>query len=674
MIQVIVTLLIINSSFYSFYNMKKVFKATLVTFLLLPLMVYSQQSKEDSLWLILKSAKVKKMTFSDLIAIQKDYASYNKKLRMAYSYELLGRRDLMANEKQKAEAYLMVAENFRFFGDNIMQSKAYFEESIKLFTKQKNLRKKAEAINLLGAYYQNIDEDSIAIKLYTESLQIAEKIKDTAGILRPYRGFVFIFTKMGLYDKAIAYGLEGIKRSEHFHKEISVAFLSNNTGNAYLQSGQFDLAIAFYKKALSINKDAENIVRNSSNIGNAYLYLNKIDSAAKYLNRVEVLLPQVKVPRAFIFAYSYIAKLRNHQKRYQQAIGYANEAIRYAKGYQLESISDAAYESLVFSYKKMNMPDSALVALENYWKIKQRFLETSRNKTVAQVEQKFHKYRNEKEIELKAAEIELLKKDLVVDKLLRNGALVMSILLALMAILYYNRYKLKQRTSEVLTIKNLEIEKQKMQIQTSLEEKDILLKELHHRVKNNLAIVSSLLRIQSNKLEDEKAIQAVRQGQQRIDAMSMIHQRLYLSDKITSINIKEYVNDLAESLMNAYGYNCDNFDLELAIESEELDVDLAMPMGLIINELLTNSFKYAYAKIQQPQLKISIKKNGGLILEIHDNGIGIDIDRWTRASDSFGKKLIVGLTHQLGGTYTIEKNNGTFFKLHIPKEKLKIAA
>lgn len=254
------------------------------------------------------------------------------------------------------------------------------------------------------------------------------------------------------------------------------------------------------------------------------------------------------------------------------------------------------------------------------------------------------------------------------------GAVVISILLAFMAILCYNKYKLQQRISEKLIINNLELEKQKMQIQASLEEKNILLKELHHRVKNNFAMVSSLLRIQSTKLEDEKANQIVLQGQQRINAISMIHQRLYQTDKITSINIKEYVNDLAEGLMNAYGYNCDNFDLDLDIENGELDVDLSMSLGLIINELLTNAFKYAYIKIRQPKLKISIKKNGGLILEIKDNGIGIDIDQWTKTSNSFGKKLIAGLTLQLGGVYTIEKNNGTFFQLQIPKEKLKIAA
>jgi len=258
--------------------------------------------------------------------------------------------------------------------------------------------------------------------------------------------------------------------------------------------------------------------------------------------------------------------------------------------------------------------------------------------------------------------------------LIRDGAIGLSMLLALTVVLYYNKYKLKQRTSEELTIKNLEIEQQKILVQTSLEEKDILLKELHHRVKNNFAIVSSLLRIQSDKLEDEKAIQAVRQGLQRIDAMAMIHQRLYLTEKITSINIKLYINDLAESLMNAYGYNYDNFDLVLDIENEELDVDLAMPLGLIIHELLSNSFKYAYTNIEEPNLKISIKKNAGLTLEMQDNGIGIDIDRWTRTTDTFGKKLITGLTLQLGGTYTIQNSNGTLFKLQIPKEKLKFVA
>jgi two-component sensor histidine kinase len=212
-------------------------------------------------------------------------------------------------------------------------------------------------------------------------------------------------------------------------------------------------------------------------------------------------------------------------------------------------------------------------------------------------------------------------------------------------------------------LQNKKLNESRQQISAQADQLKLMMKELHHRVKNNLAIVSGLLRIQSNKLEDEAAIQAVRQGQQRVDAMSLIHQRLYQTDKVTTINIKEYIIDLAESLMSAYGFEPNKFDLTIAVEKEELDVDLAIPLGLIINELLTNSFKYAYQNIEKPALNISLKGDKNLDLEIKDNGIGIDLNRWKTAKDSFGKKLISGLVNQIGGKFTIENDKGTVFRM-----------
>lgn len=218
------------------------------------------------------------------------------------------------------------------------------------------------------------------------------------------------------------------------------------------------------------------------------------------------------------------------------------------------------------------------------------------------------------------------------------------------------------------------IKENRSQIQKQSDDLKLMMKELHHRVKNNLAIVSSLLKIQSSKMEDEKAVLAVRQGQQRVEAMSLIHQRLYQNDKVSTINIKEYISDLVDSLMNAYGHEVDNFDVQLNVEQEEMDVDLAISLGLIINELLTNSFKYAYAEAVHPSLKIMLKNKVGLSLEIQDNGPGLDMERWNRAKDSFGKKLIAGLTKQIGGAFTIENQNGTYCRLYISPEKMKLVA
>jgi two-component sensor histidine kinase len=219
------------------------------------------------------------------------------------------------------------------------------------------------------------------------------------------------------------------------------------------------------------------------------------------------------------------------------------------------------------------------------------------------------------------------------------------------------------------------LQRSKATISAQSDQLKVLMKELHHRVKNNLAIVSSLLKLQSNRIEDESAAKAVREGQQRVEAMSLIHQRLYQTDdRLTSINMREYVLDLTENLMLAYGYALDNFDLRLNIEQEELDVDLAIPVGLILNELLTNSFKYAYEHVQTPMLSISLTGKQGVTLEIKDNGPGINELQWKQKGGSFGKRLIKNLSEQTGGEYHIGTDNGTCYKLHIAEQVLRKVA
>lgn len=220
------------------------------------------------------------------------------------------------------------------------------------------------------------------------------------------------------------------------------------------------------------------------------------------------------------------------------------------------------------------------------------------------------------------------------------------------------------------------VRRSRAKIQQQSEQLTLAMRELHHRVKNNLAIVSSLLKLQSNRLEDEKAVQAVRVGQQRVEAMSLIHQRLYHTDRVATVNMREYLTDLAGSLMLAYGYQADAFDLHIDIGEEELDVDVAMPLGLIVNELVTNAFKYAYANVQRPRLRISLRNGNGITLEVQDNGPGIETADWQQTGhrSSFGKRLIVSLSEQLDGRFELVKHNGTLFRLHIPEARLRIAA
>src|SRR6185437_13377342 len=174
---------------------------------------------------------------------------------------------------------------------------------------------------------------------------------------------------------------------------------------------------------------------------------------------------------------------------------------------------------------------------------------------------------------------------------------------------------------------------------------------LHHRVKNNLQIVSSLLGLQRYKSEDAAAISVLQESQDRVQAMSLIHQRLYKNDALSSVNIREYLVDLCESLMSSYGYDRDRFELDISVCTDVLDIDQALPIGLIVNELVTNAFKYAYPGVGRPALRISLEQDHrDLVLVVRDNGVGIDEEGWRQGKDSFGEQLIGALCKQLRAT------------------------
>jgi two-component sensor histidine kinase len=197
------------------------------------------------------------------------------------------------------------------------------------------------------------------------------------------------------------------------------------------------------------------------------------------------------------------------------------------------------------------------------------------------------------------------------------------------------------------------------------------MKEVHHRVKNNLQIVSSLLSLQSHHLADSDAQQAIKIGQQRIEAMSLIHRSLYQQDNPNMVNMQEYVSNLVESILLSFGINEDDFDLHLDVEVKEMDVDMALPLGLIINEWVTNIFKHAYKGIARPALYLALKKKSEVELDIRDNGPGMSRAAWEKPRGSFGIKLVKVLSKQLNGQCEMKNEDGTRLKLLIPLKMKK---
>ena len=243
-------------------------------------------------------------------------------------------------------------------------------------------------------------------------------------------------------------------------------------------------------------------------------------------------------------------------------------------------------------------------------------------------------------------------------------------LLAMLLLLSYRQLRTLYQTNSQLCIANQALTEHNQHIQEQVGRLHLLLQELHHRIRNNLAVVSSLLKLQAHDLPDVAAARAVREGQQRVEAMGLIHQRLYLTDDAATLEMRPYLTTLVESLLVAYGYHADRFDLLLELELPTLGVDRAAPLGLIINELVTNALKHAYAHVKRPLLRISLKaapgSSSGILLEVEDNGSGKQLTDRQPSVTSFGKRLILALSAQLGGQVTTSNSSGTFFRLLVP--------
>ncbi|MEA5624519.1 PAS domain S-box protein [Nostoc sp. UHCC 0251] len=211
------------------------------------------------------------------------------------------------------------------------------------------------------------------------------------------------------------------------------------------------------------------------------------------------------------------------------------------------------------------------------------------------------------------------------------------------------------------------VQRQKAQVKlkNALAEKEVLLKEVHHRVKNNLQIVSSLLQLQSQTLKDPEAIKALRESQNRIESISLIHKNLYTSANIGKIDVADYIHNLAASLLISYQICPGKIALETDIDSVSLNVDQAIACGLVINELISNALKHAFPNQQVGTISIALRNVGNNIeMIIRDNGIGLPDNLDWKNTDSLGLSLVYDLvTEQLEGCITLERNHGTVFKI-----------
>ena len=206
-------------------------------------------------------------------------------------------------------------------------------------------------------------------------------------------------------------------------------------------------------------------------------------------------------------------------------------------------------------------------------------------------------------------------------------------------------------------------------LKTSLVEKEILLREIHHRVKNNLQIISSLLNLQSRHVKDESALDMFHESRNRVRSMALIHEKLYKSDDLANVDFCEYIRNLGRHLFMSYGINSTAIDLDVSVEDVFLDINTSIPCGLIINELISNSLKHAFSGREQGKIRVVLQseRNGKYKLLVSDDGVGLPKGLDVTQTESLGLQLVTMLVEQLQGTLNLDNNEGTSFEIVFEK-------
>lgn len=392
-------------------------------------------------------------------------------------------------------------------------------------------------------------------------------------------------------------------------------------------------------------------------MGNNLIRREKYEEAESYLIKTIQLLEKYDLTTidTYQFAHSRIGDIAKAQNNYDKAITFYEKARNSSR--EINTKANTAY-FIQKLYSVYELKGDYKKALEYY-------IEWSEANDIIEVE------RNERSLREKELQENVLEQDreLTAQQQQQTIYLVVLTIGVLLLGLLYRNYRLKQSSNKKLKVLNEELGHKNVLLDKHNAENELLLKEIHHRVKNNLEMVKSLIALQSAQIDDPATKDAMIASQNRVQSMGIIHQKLYQGANLGSIEMKDYFINLSENILDTFNAE-DRVKIECTMDDLELDVDTAVPIGLIVNELLTNALKYAFPQDQQGVINISLEKDRehNLKLEVSDNGIGKTAGIAPKGT-GFGSQLIELLTRQLNGKMRERSDKGTHVEFDFAIQK-----
>jgi two-component system, sensor histidine kinase PdtaS len=527
-----------------------------------------------------------------------------------------------------------------------------------------------------------------------------------------YNALAFIQNSWGNSNIALSYANKAISTMEEINDRTFSFLFYFREGNIYGGFGDWDRSAYWYRKAMASAGQANtnrlwysSFVWLSTNLVQMEKYkeaLELIDSITvrfpplnpldkMYLTYVRVLsyygLKQASLAEKNLAELAVITnQLSSQPQMYHDVYRiYSLTAIMYSSGGDMKKAKEYLQKSLAIKTGSIDLDinvnlalaqfkiDSSegryLSAIRNYQRYEQlndSGFNLKRTRQIDEMSIQYNVQQKEKDLQLLQNREQLQKAELSREKLTRNIIIIISSLLLLLFALVYNRYRTKRRSNELLQVqqkiisqKNEALQKTISEKDNLLEEKEWLVREIHHRVKNNLQMVISLLNAQSEYLHHPSALHAIKESRERMQAIAILHQKLYKVEGSAEINMRSYIHELVENIQQGFDKS-ERIHFQVDVAEIGLDMSQSVPLGLILNEAITNAIKYAYPKNAKGSIQISLQQIEGqqLQLIIADRGIGLPEGFDIEHNHSLGMQLIKLFAEQLEGELFFVNRNG----------------
>ncbi|WP_162996286.1 tetratricopeptide repeat-containing sensor histidine kinase [Mucilaginibacter celer] len=604
---------------------------------------------------------------------------------------------LISDQKERAAALLTYLGDLEICNSSYNQALKDLQHSLSLYrsVNSKNLQ---ATYDLIGYDYIQLHNINEALKYNLLAVQTAEQNGESGSLLATiYNRIALTYAFAEDWPKCTSYLKKALHQAYKMNDSLSIVQISFNVAAAMSHSHQVAASIPVITRIQSFKLFQQDITwraRAATLLLEAYIQKKDYKVARHYFNECVNFLNSKKIEQhVYEGIFSGIIAYYQATNQFDKTYPYITAHVRYCNAAKIALSVDNDDDFRLFKADSASGKMlSAVRHLQRYMLFSDSVKSEKNRKQTALLEVQFEAEKKDRDIRFKEKNIKLLTRQAQLqdigfrqERMIRNWTIAASVLLLLVIAILYNRFRLKQRSSRFLETQHLALKAQQQEINCKnkelvhlnekqfdlLKEKEWLLREIHHRVKNNLQITMSLLNIQSSYMDNGFALDAIVNSQRRMQAMSLIHTKLYQSDNLAYIDMSSYIPELV-------GYIKDSFNegefirFELQTPPFQLDISQAVPIGLILNEAITNCIKYAFRGRSAGRIRIIMEKDDHDLytLTIADDGVGIPEEKDGAIRNSLGMNLMRGLTVQLQGEFSVKNTNGTTITVQFKDFKL----